>query len=183
MRPQAFVLDRVSPRTAGRPHGNYDTGPSHPGELVDPTAHQTRSRVTQYNWSNLRAFGPEPESKGRGGRQHGPLDPGGGQPGQLFDPAGPHAWAQARVDRVTWTTLRDFGHWPESPGTACRTKGTRPRALVAWDSWLTLQALGHVPEFPGRAGRCRGPSDLVPSRAVQLINPEEIGRASCRERV
>ena len=62
--PHALGPGHESPRTAGKPRGSSDTGPSHAGQLVDTTGHQTRARFAQEIWSKPRALGTGRESPG-----------------------------------------------------------------------------------------------------------------------
>ena len=95
---------------------------SHPGQLVNP-----------------RALGPDREESGTAGGHLENSDMGASFPGQLVDPAGPQTWAylpgtsnqprgpwtHTRVTRDSWSTLQDFGHGLEAPGTADRPRGHR----------------------------------------------------------
>ena len=99
--PQDLGPGPESAGRAGRPRGLSDTGPSRPGQLVDPVGPGTQARVTWHSWLTPRAFRTRAALPGTAGRQHGPTD-------------------QARVARVSGSTPRNLGPVPESPGTACQ---------------------------------------------------------------
>ena len=87
-----------SPRTAVRPRGLSDIGPSRPGRLFDTPLPPTKGQVPRDSWSTLEDIRHRPESAGRFGRHRGPSDIGPTPPGQLVDPAGHRV--RARVARV-----------------------------------------------------------------------------------
>ena len=127
-------------------------------------------------------------------------------PGQRVDPTAPRTgakspgasdrtrgpWAMARYARESRSTLQDFGHGPESPGTSGPTRGASDpvlshpgklsntsgpgsRARVSRDPWSTLCAHRHRPDSPGTADGTRGHSDPGPSRRDSGSNTRALG--------
>ena len=77
----------------------------HPGQLV-----------------NSRIIGLRPESPGTAGRFCGSSNLGLIHLGSLVEHSGIRT--QARVTQDSWSTPRDLGHGPESPGSSHRFRGT-----------------------------------------------------------
>ena len=154
------------PGRAGRYRGDWDTGPSRHGELVDPACPRTRARVTRDSWSTLGALGQGTDSPGTAGQPRVLSDPIASPPGVLVGSSGPRTWAC--VTWCSWSTPRAQRHGPNWAGRAGRYRGhwdtgqscqgeqvdpvcPRTRARVTWDSWSS-----------------RGPWDKG------LIRPEEL---------
>ena len=97
--PQALGPWHKSPERAGRHRVPTGTGPILPGLLIEPVGTRTRARIA-----------------GTVGQTRGNSDYGTSRPGQLVDTAG--SLIQARIIQDSWGTPRDFGHGPESTGTA-----------------------------------------------------------------
>ena len=104
--PRALGHGPVSPGTAGRPCGPWDTCPSSPGQLGNAEGPQTQARVTRYSWSSPRDLGHQLEVS---------------RPGQLVDSACPRTRDRIALD--SWSTPRALAPWPESPRTDCGTSG------------------------------------------------------------
>ena len=160
--PCALGRKRERPGTAGSPQGPSDPGPSHLGQLVDPTGPLAWARVTPESYLTLRTIGPERDTPGSAVSTcgHSDLSPTG--PGQLVDPTGPRSGT--RVIRDSWLTSGAFGpglDWShpgqlvnpvcahtkrKSPGKAIRHCGTSGTVQSHPGCWLKPRALGPGPE-------------------------------------
>ena len=76
--------------------GALGTGPSLPGDLVDPVGPRNRARVSKdiVDPSGTLALRHKRELSGRAGRPRGPSDPGPSDQGHLVDLAGPQNGAR-----------------------------------------------------------------------------------------
>ena len=132
-KPCAFGRGLQSQGTAGRPRGPFGTGPSRPGEFVNPVGHQspasfrTKARGARDSWSNKWALGSS--ARGR-------VD--------LVDPEGLRT--RAPVTAVMLSTPRGLGHSPSSPGLPVDNAVHRTGARGVRDCWSTPNALGPVCE-------------------------------------
>ena len=161
-----------------------DTGPSHPGQLVDTPGPQSRTRITGKAGRTCGPSDPRPSRPGEmvdsagpqiqarvagtAGGLRGDSEQGLSRPGELFDTAGGRT--RARVFRESWSSPRELGAEPRSPGAFGRSRTT-------WDTFLShprqlvdSACFGPGPETPGTAGRHRGPSEPGASRRGGLVN-------------
>ena len=143
-------------RTNGLPSGPADTGPSRPGERVDPLGTRSRAGVP-----------------GSSGEHRGPSDPGPSLPGELVNTTGPQT--RARVAPECWSVPRDIGHGRESPWTAGRLhvlsvpSACGPGQMVdTAGPWTKAQG---ALEF----GSIRGPSELGVSPRDSWSNSRDLG--------
>ena len=149
--PRSLRARRKSSGTAGQTRGPSEPRPSRPGEMVDSAGPQIQARVA-----------------GTAGGLRGDSEQGLSRPGELFDTAGGRT--RARVFRESWSSPRELGAEPRSPGAFGRSRTT-------WDTFLShprqlvdSACFGPGPETPGTAGRHRGPSEPGASRRGGLVN-------------
>ena len=157
---RTLVLDPESPGN-GVDSAHSDTGPIHPGQLINPAGARTKARVAVI-----------------AGRPRGPSETSASPPGQLVDPAG--LQTRARVSQESWSIPRALRHERESRRSAGPYRGTSDTARVALDSWSTPRAIGPERVWPGTEGRHRGPMDKGPRRPGVRVDPRAIraGRES-----
>ena len=182
--PRELGLGPKAPRTDGPPRQPSDTGPSCPGQLVDTPGPQSRTRITGKAGRTCGPSDPRPSRPGEmvdsagpqiqarvagtAGGLRGDSEQGLSRPGELFDTAGGRT--RARVFRESWSSPRELGAEPRSPGAFGRSRTT-------WDTFLShprqlvdSACFGPGPETPGTAGRHRGPSEPGASRRGGLVN-------------
>ena len=159
------------PRRESRNRGPSDTGPSHPGKLLDtagsrkrarvprgscdPLGTRTRAGVAQAIWSTPRGLGYPPEFPGTAGPPRRPSGTGPNLPGRLVDNVVCPTKTQS-----PGTAGRPHGHSDPGPsrlGQLVDTVGPRTRPRITCDSLSNPRALRHGPESPWRTGQSRGP--------------------------
>ena len=177
---------------AGLPIGSSDPGPSHPGQLVDPTVTWTQCPNRQGQLVEAgcpRTLGHRIESPGTAGRPHGPsdqgsdsagtsgrprgpLEPGPCRPGKLVEPVAHRT--RERVGRDNWSTSWHLATQQQVSQDIWSTpRPLGPRVRVGQDSWLTTPPLGLRTESARTAGRHHGSSDRGPSQLGELVNESD----------